>query len=68
MKNTTAAPVFIKANNSSGKLNVKTKRIVITDVDLYDEEEMIQLSGKGKLLKSSRNLINKDRRKDGTKI
>ncbi len=62
MKNTTAALVFVKANSNPGKKNDKTKRIVITDVDLYEEEEMMKLTKSRKILNTSAEVTNKKHR------
>jgi hypothetical protein len=57
MKNTTATPVFVKTSSNPGKQQVKTKRIVITDIDLYEEEEMIKVKNSKRILNKAGALI-----------
>ena len=40
MKNTMTAPVFVKVNRGKQKNKVKTRFLSLTDLDLYEEEEI----------------------------
>lgn len=59
MKNTIATPVLIKAKSTLGKDRFKANRYLITDVDIYEEEEMIKVRTIKKILNNPADQINK---------
>lgn len=59
MKNTIATPFLIKAKSTLGKDRFKAKRYLITDVDMYEEEEIIKVRTIKKILNNPARQINK---------
>ena len=58
MKNTTDTPLLTKENNKQVKDKFTPLRYFITDVDMYQEEEMIEVQIKKKTLNKPADQIN----------
>ena len=59
MKNTTDTPLLTKENNKQVKDKFTPLRYFITDVDMYQEEEMIEVQIKKKTINKPADQINK---------